>query len=149
VRILQQQTADAKKRLAEERPRDPARDLIVARRRGPFPGNLPQGAADEGVEQGLPVIETAGAREAVIDGALIRMAELVDLVGIIFHDPAAAQVALDGSGVGFVVAAEHRAVEEVQQSVEGHDLQRGNQVALAQRDRINALGRSGLRHTSA
>src|SRR6185369_9307662 len=128
--VLEHEVRHAKERFAEKRAADAARDLVVARRVRRLAEDLPERAAGERVRRRFPVAESRRAREAVIDRALVRVRELVDVERIVVGSPAAAQLPADRlhrDVVVLLVAAEV-VVGAVEEEVEADDLERRQRV---------------------
>ena len=89
---FEQQARHAKQRFTQEISGDAARHLIVDGRPRGLARVFPQQAAGKGIGRGLPEIQSRGAREPLIKGALIGMQELIGGEGIVVHDPFVVQI---------------------------------------------------------
>jgi hypothetical protein len=81
VSAIQQQTGDAKERLAEKRARDPAGNLIIASRPRRFSGDFPERAPGKRISHRRPITQPVRPRDSVIHRALVGVKELIDLEG--------------------------------------------------------------------
>ena len=89
---FEQETRHAEQRLTQEQPANLARDLIIDGRKGTFAGFLPQQAPAQRIGRRFPETEACRTREALVDGALIGVQELVGGELVVVHDPFMAQV---------------------------------------------------------
>ena len=130
VSTVQQQTGNAEQRLAEKRAGDAAGNLVIARRRRGFAGDLPERTRRERVERRRPVAETVRPGDPVIHRPLVGMAELVDLERVFVDDPRTTQVTAKRARRHFILGRlEEPPTGEVQREVHRHDFDRRQQVA--------------------
>jgi hypothetical protein len=126
---LEQQARHPEQRLAHEAAPDAGHDVIVEGGGGGLAVGFPQEAAEEGVEQRLPIAEPRRAREAVVDAALIRMPDLVDAERVLVDHVRAGQVPPEGVPVGAVfVRIDEVPVELIHREDEPTDLESGDEI---------------------
>ena len=131
VSAFQQETGDAKERLAQKRARDAAGNLIVARGRRGFAGDFPERAPGKRIGHRRPVAQAVRPGDAVIHRPLVGMPELIDLERIVVDDPGAAQIAADRGRRHLEVGGiEQQAPSEIHGRVHRHDLDHRKNVAF-------------------
>ena len=131
VSAFQQETGDAKERLAQKRARDAAGNLIVARGRRGFAGDFPERAPGKRIGHRRPVAQAVRPGDPVIHRPLVGMPELIDLERIVVDDPGAAQIAADRGRRHLEVAGSiSRRPAEIHGRVHRHDLDHRKNVAF-------------------
>ena len=144
VSAFQQETGDAKERLAQKRARDAAGNLIVARGRRGFAGDFPERAPGKRIGHRRPVAQAVRPGDPVIHRPLVGMPELIDLERIVVDDPGAAQIAADRGRRHLEVGGiEQQAPSEIHGRVHRHDLDHRKNVAFVDPPPPSSCGSAG------